>query len=476
MSTSSTESNEILLTTHTDLPVVAVVGRPNVGKSTLVNRILGRRAAIVEERPGVTRDRREYPAEWRGQHFVVVDTGGWLATDDPLAAKVTVQAEKAMRAADLLLVVVDVTTGITDEDERVAAVIRRLGVPHLLCANKVDNDARINESWELMGLGLGDPITISALHGRKTGDLLDRILDELGLDTKHAATARDDDFDSDQNVDELWEILDRPEPEKRGRGAGDMTASVALIGRPNVGKSTLFNRLVNDERAVVHDMPGTTRDTVDTVIESEAGPLRLLDTAGLRRKSRVDDSTEYYSLVRTLQAIDTADVAVLVIDATSGVTHQDQRLAERIDAAGTAIVVLMNKWELLDAEGRASVTEQVTDKLAFIGYAPVLKGSALTGKGIHKLLPAVDHALEAYRVRIPTRALNKVIQAAQHSHPAPGARVLYATQGATDPPTFTLFASKALPQTYLRYLERMIREAFDMGPTPMKLRVRRRTG
>jgi GTP-binding protein len=237
----------------------------------------------------------------------------------------------------------------------------------------------------------------------------------------------------------------------------------------------LFNRLIGDDRAVVHDLPGTTRDTIDTVVDTDGGPIRFIDTAGMRRRSRIDEGTEYYSLVRALQAVDRADVALLVIDATEGVTAQDQRLAERIDAAGCPIVVLLNKWELLDADDRAALTRQVGRKLHFAGDAVVLKISALSGKGVHKLLPALTDAIDAYHTRVPTRRVNEVIRAAQASQPAPhGGRVLYATQGAADPPTFTLFANKELPQTYLRFLERKLREAFDLGATPIKLRVRRR--
>jgi GTP-binding protein len=251
---------------------------------------------------------------------------------------------------------------------------------------------------------------------------------------------------------------------------------VALVGRPNVGKSTLFNRLIGEERAVVHDLPGTTRDTVDTVVETEDGPIRFVDTAGMRRKAKIDEGTEYYSLVRALQAVDQSDVALLVIDATVGVTAQDQRLAERIDAAGSPIVVLLNKHELLpDAEARADLDWQVSEKLRFIGDAPVLKISALTGKGVHKLLPALSMSIEDYHRRVPTRRVNEVIRAAQQAQPAPhGVKVLYATQAATDPPTFTLFANREVPPTYLRYLERRLRESFDLGATPIKMRVRKR--
>ena len=439
-------------------PTVAIVGRPNVGKSTLVNRVIGRREAIVEENPGVTRDRKLVEAEWVGHEFTLVDTGGWLSRDgESIEAKVSEQSEKAMRDADLVLFVVDTTVGITDEDDRVAQLLRRLGRPVMVVANKVDSDRRELDMWEFTRLGLGDPWPVSALHGRGTGDLLDEVVKRLEFPE---VTDNDDDDDDDELVDV----------------ARDVDASVAIAGRPNVGKSTLFNRLIGDERSVVHDQPGTTRDTVDTVVETPEGRIRFVDTAGMRRKSRVDEATEYYSFVRALQAIDGADAALLVIDATEGVTHQDQRLAERIDAAGSPIVIVLNKWDLIaDAELRARLTADVEDRLGFLSYAPLLKVSARTGLGTHKLLPAIGNAVEAYRRRVPTRELNKVIADAQQAHAAPGAKILYATQGATDPPTFTLFSTRTLPAPYLRYLERKIREHFGFGPTPLKMRVRRRS-
>jgi GTP-binding protein len=256
---------------------------------------------------------------------------------------------------------------------------------------------------------------------------------------------------------------------------------VAIVGRPNVGKSTLFNRLVGEERSVVHDMPGTTRDSVDTVVDTAEGRLRFVDTAGMRRKSRIDEGTEYYSLVRALQAVDQADAVLLVVDATEGVTHQDQRLAERVDAAGCACVIVLNKWDKLGVDAREDVLAEMSDRLGFLAYAPVLKTSALSGKNVVRLLPALFQARTEYHRRVPTRALNEVLAAAQAAQPPPiergtRPRILYATQGATDPPTFTLFTTRALPQNYLRYLERKIREAFSIGPTPIKLRVRRRAG
>ena len=444
-------------------PVVAVVGRPNVGKSTLVNRIVGRREAIVEERPGVTRDRKILDAEWVGRAFSVVDTGGWLRTDEALARQVSLQAERAIDEADLVVLVVDGAVGPTDEDAAVAGILRRSPKPVLLAVNKIDDGNREADAWDFTRLGLGDPIPVSALHGRGSGDLLDLIVEQLPPEPE-----------------ETPETPEALSVDDGGLGSPDKPFSVAIVGRPNVGKSTLFNRLVGEERAVVHDAPGTTRDTIDTVVETEDGWLRFVDTAGMRRKSRIDEGTEYYSLVRALQAIDRADAALLVIDATEGVTHQDQRLAERIDASGCAVVVVLNKWDVLNPDDRDDVLAEVADRLAFLSYAPVLKTSALTGRNVPRLLPALFQAREEYHRRVPTRALNEVLQAAQLAQPPPTEhghrpRILYATQGATDPPTFTLFTTRELPAGYLRYLERKIREAFSIGPTPIKLRVRRRS-
>jgi GTP-binding protein len=443
------------------LPVVAIVGRPNVGKSTLLNRIVGRREAIVEEQPGVTRDRKDVDADWLGRRFRLVDTGGWMASGSDLDAKVSAQAERAIADADVVLLVVDVTTGVTEEDAGVAQLLRRSGKPVLLVANKVDDTNREVAVWELLALGLGDPYPVSAIHGRGTGDLLDSVVEHLPATVDEAAVGAG--------------AGDIGDPTGEAGVGVDAALAVAIVGRPNVGKSTLFNQLIGAERAVVHDRPGTTRDSIDTVIETDLGPIRLVDTAGMRRRSKIDEGTEYYSLVRALKAVDEADVALMIIDATEGVTGQDQRLAERIDAAGCPIVLLLNKWELLDADQRAELRWQVGEKLRFVGDAPVLPITALSGKGVHKLFPALANTVDAYHRRIPTARVNAVIQEAQMAHSAPGgARVLYATQGATDPPTFTLFVNRELHRTYLRYLERKLREAFDLGATPVKLRVRRR--
>jgi GTPase len=432
-------------------PTVAVVGRPNVGKSTLVNRIVGKRVTIVEERPGVTRDRKEVEANWNGRDFTVVDTGGWMPKGDDLDDKVSAQSERAIREADLIVFVVDGAVGITEDDDRVAALLRGLDRPVLLVVNKIDHERHELQIWDFMRLGVGEPFGVSALHGRLTGDLLDAIVDRLPPEVGDDGDGSEED--------------------------GERIFGVAIVGRPNVGKSTLFNRLIGDDRAVVHDMPGTTRDTIDTVVDTPDGPVRFIDTAGMRRKSKIDDGTEYYSMVRALQAVDTADVALLVIDATQSVTAQDQRLAERVDAAGCPIVVLLNKWELLtDAEVRANVTRDVERKLHFVDRAPMLKISALSGKGVHKLLPALAASIETYQKRVPTRKVNEVVMTAQAATPAPhGGRILYATQGATDPPTFTLFVNKEISPSYLRYIERRLREEFEFGSTPIKLRVRKRS-
>jgi GTPase len=442
-----------------DLPIVAIVGRPNVGKSTLLNRIVGRREAIVEEKPGVTRDRKEVVGEWQGRSFLLVDTGGWLPGGSDLDSKVSQQSERAIRDAQAVLMVVDAVVGVTEEDSRVADLLRRVKAPVLVAVNKVDSTNRESGVWEFVSLGLGDPYPVSALHGRGTGDLLEALCEVLPEPEPDAAEL------------EAAYLAEHP-----GRPGGDKVFSVALVGRPNVGKSTLFNRLIGDDRSVVHDLPGTTRDSIDTVVDTPDGPVRFVDTAGMRRKARIDEGTEYYSFVRALQSIDTADVALLVIDATVSVTHQDQRLAERIDAAGCPVVVLLNKWETLDAEARVEVTYQVGQKLHFLGESPVLKISALTGKGVNRLLPALADTIDDYHKRVPTRKVNDVIRTAQSAQPGPhGVRVLYAVQGAIDPPTFTLFANKTVPATYLRYLERRLREELDLGSTPIKLRVRQRS-
>ena len=441
------------------LPVAVIVGRPNVGKSTLFNRVIGEQAAIVEDRPGVTRDRKELEANWLGHRFMLVDTGGWMPGGSELDAKVSRQVEAAVRNADLVIFVVDGSVGVTDDDELMASWLRKSAATVMLVVNKADNDRREADRWDFLSLGLGDPYPVSALHGRRAGDLLDEVI------VRMPSSPLSEEYIPNYGLDQEIIPVGEQKPPR-----------VALVGRPNVGKSTLFNRLVGEDRAVVHDMPGTTRDSIDTLVETEDGPVVFVDTAGMRRRSRIDDSAEYYSLVRALRAVDGSDIALFVIDATQGITAQDQRLAERIDAAGCPIVIMLNKWELIDdAEERERIDLEVTRKLYFVDDAPVLKVSALTGKGVHKLRPVLQEAILQYHRRIPTRDVNRVIADAQQRQAAGGGdRVMYALQGATDPPTFTLFVNRELPHTYLRYLERSIREAFNFGSTPLKLRVRKR--
>lgn len=413
---------------------------------------MGEQVAIVEDQPGITRDRFEREAEWLGRRFRVVDTGGWMPKGSDLDDKVSRQVEAAVMEADLVLFAVDSLVGVTEDDAALAAWLRKSGRPVMVVSNKVDSDKREADRWEFLALGLGEPYPVSALHGRKSGDLLDEILKRIGIADEVG------DASSDKKLSDLPKV-----------------PRISIVGRPNVGKSTLFNRLVGEDRSITHDMPGTTRDAIDTMVETDDGPVVFVDTAGMRRKSKVDDSAEYYSFVRALRAVDESDIALLVIDASEGVTSQDQRLAERIDAAGCPVVVVLNKWELLDEDGREDIESEMSRKLYFIGDAPVLKVSALTGKGVHKLRPVLHETIVQYHKRVPTTDVNRVIAEAQQKQPAgSGARVLYALQGAVDPPTFTFFVNHELPQPYLRYLERCIREKFEFGSTPIKIRVRKR--
>lgn len=432
---------------------VVIVGRPNVGKSTLFNRFLGEQAAIVEDHPGVTRDRNTREVEWCGRHFDAVDTGGWMPGGSVLDSKVSRQVETAAREADLVLFLVDATVGLNDDDEAIAAWLRTTSRPILLVANKVDNPNAESDLWQFLSLGLGDALPVSAIHGRKSGDLLDSIIDQLEI-----------------VADEV------PVGGAYVRDPETKEPRVAIVGRPNVGKSTLFNRLVGEERSIVHDLAGTTRDAIDTRVQTTDGPIVFVDTAGMRRRSKVEPGTEYYSIIRALRAVDESDIALLVIDATEGVTSQDQRLAERVDASGCPIVLVLNKWELVDADRREVIEIELQRKLYFMGDSPIVRLSALTGKNVHRLQPLLTDAITNYHRRVPTKDVNRVLAAAQQQQPAgQGARVLYALQGAADPPTFTLFVNRELPQTYLRYLERSIREAFEFGSTPIKLRVRTRS-
>src|SRR6478735_4909594 len=443
------------------LPTVVIIGRPNVGKSTLFNRVVGHQEAIVEDRPGITRDRKDHEAEWLDIPFPVVDTAGWMPGGDALEAKVSRQVEAAVKEADVVLFVVDASVGLTDDDQTIANWIRRTHTPVIVVANKADNERRENEMWEFMSLGLGEPVPVSALHGRRAGDLLDLVLEQFSDEARRPPAYDEDDPWPDDADEEPTEEAAPPR--------------VAIVGRPNVGKSTLFNRLVGADRAVVHDLAGTTRDSIDTLVDTDDGPIVFVDTAGMRRKAKIHDPAEYYSFVRALRAIDDADIALVVIDATVGVTAQDQRLAERVDAAGCPTVIVLNKWDLVGTEERLEVLGEVRRMLGFVGEAPVLKISALTGKNVEKLHPLLTEAISQYHTRVPTRDVSKVIAAAQQRNPAPhGAKILYAVQGAIDPPTFTLFVNREIGRPYLRFIERAIRDEFDLGSTAMKIRVRKR--
>ena len=447
--------------TEQELATVVIIGRPNVGKSTLFNRIVGSQQAIVEDRPGITRDRKELAAEWLDVPFRVVDTGGWMPGGDDLDAKISRQVEAAVKDADVVLFVVDASVGLTDDDQTIANWIRRSKTEVIVVANKADNERRETEMWEFMSLGIGEPVPVSALHGRRAGDLLDIVLERFPEHLRLPVAPAID----------PW----APDPDLEVEAPAESVPRVAIVGRPNVGKSTLFNRLVGEDRAVVHDMAGTTRDSIDTLVETEGGPVVFIDTAGMRRKGKIDDSAEYYSFVRALRSIDDADVALLVIDATVGVTAQDQRLAERVDSAGCPIVLILNKWDLVGTEERLEVQAEVKRMLAFVADQSVLKISALSGKNVDKLHPRLHEAISQYHTRVPTKDVNKVIAAAQQRQPAGGgAKIMYAVQGAIDPPTFTLFVNREIPQHYLRYIERTIREEFGLGSTALKLRVRKR--
>jgi GTPase len=436
---------------------VAVVGRPNVGKSTLVNRILGRRAAITQEQPGVTRDRVTYEAEWTGRRFELVDTGGFQPRATGLQAWVVAQAERAMAEADLLLLVVDATVGITEEDAAVAARLRRGEPPVLLVANKVDSEAVEAQVGDLWSLGLGEPIPVSALHGRGSGDLLDAIVERLG----------------DGRADAGTRLAERE--------AEPPVPALAIVGRPNVGKSSLLNRLAGAELAIVDPAPGTTRDTVDSTVERDGRRYRLVDTAGMRRSIQHAEGADYFAFVRSLEAVDRADVALLVLEAPAGVAEQDQKVAVRAAEAGCGLVLVANKWDLMDEEARRRFDLDLQRKLYFVDWAPLLRTSARTGRGVEKVWGLVDGVLAERSRRIPTAALNQWLgQATEHTPPPPvrgrTVKVRYATQARVAPPELVLFATGQLTPSYRRYLEKDLRRTFGFQGTPLRLVVRVRTG
>ncbi len=438
------------LTARQRLPRVAVVGRPNVGKSTLVNRILGARVTIVEEKPGVTRDRTEHLAEWRARPFLVVDTGGWEHQATGMAARIVEQAEQAVADADVVLFVVDATVGPLEDDERYARLLRRSDVPTLLVANKVDGDKQEALIHELYPLGLGEPHGVSARHGRGIGDLLD------------ATTAR-------------LPAEATPPPDE------SLVPRVAIVGKPNVGKSSLFNRLLGEERAIVDAVPHTTRDAIDTMIEIDGRPWVFVDTAGMRRRYRQGEDTELYSVDRTRRAVEDADVVLFVVDASEPLGEQDQRLAALLRDAGCGVVLVCNKWDLLDEERREDLERELDRLLSFARWAPRVNVSAVSGRGVRRLLPQLATVWENHGRRIPTRELNRVIGEAveEHAPPRHGNRQLkirYATQPEVRPPRVVLFVNGRLPQGYLRYLERVLRERYDLTGVPLAIEDRPRDG
>ncbi|HEX2857063.1 MAG TPA: ribosome biogenesis GTPase Der [Propionibacteriaceae bacterium] len=430
-------------------PVVAVVGRPNVGKSTLVNRILGRREAVVQDVPGVTRDRVMYDAEWSGREFVLVDTGGWASDATGLGAQIAEQAELAISMADAVLFVVDATVGTTDEDEAVVQVLRRSKKPVVLAANKVDDQRGEAEAASMWNLGLGQPWPVSALHGRGSGDLLDAILDAL----PDAPAASFDEVGGPRRV--------------------------AIIGKPNVGKSSLLNKLAGQQRVVVSDMSGTTVDPVDELVEIGGEVYTLIDTAGIRRRVKEAQGHEFYASLRTQSAIERAEVCVVVIDASESISDQDLRILSMVEEAGRALVIAYNKWDLTDEERRHYLDREIERDLHHFAWAPTVNISALTGRNVDKLGRAITTALDGWETRISTGKLNAFLGrlAASHPHPVRGGkqpRILFGTQAQNCPPTFVMFTSGLLDPQYERYIERRLREDFGFVGTPVHVNTRAR--
>jgi GTP-binding protein len=431
-------------------PILAVVGRPNVGKSTLVNRIIGRREAVVEDKPGVTRDRVSYDANWNGRAFTVVDTGGWDPDAEGLAERISAQAEVAVTLADAVLFVVDATVGITDADEAVVKVLRKSGRPVILAANKVDDQRTEAEAFGLWNLGLGEPFPVSALHGRGSGDMLDAILAAL--------------------------------PETPQESIGQQLGGprrIAIIGRPNVGKSSLLNKLAGEDRVVVDDASGTTVDPVDELVEMGGKVWKFIDTAGIRKRVKTASGHEYYASLRTATAMERAEVAVLVIDGSQSISEQDMRIIQTVRESGRALVICFNKWDLVDDERRYYLEREYERELVQVQWAPRINVTARTGWHIDRLVPAIEKALEGWETRITTGMLNAFLGrlVAEHPHPVRGGRqprILFGTQPQTSPPTFALFTSAKLDAGYERFIERRLREEFGFVGTPIVLQVRPR--
>lgn len=432
--------------------MVAIVGRPNVGKSTLFNRLVGGRIAIVEDVPGVTRDRLYHDTDWQGYEFTLVDTGGITDKPEGLETEVRKQAEQALSEADVILFLVDAREGLTADDFAIADILRRAERPVILVANKVDNFEDLSILQEFYRLGLGDPFPISAAHGLNIGELLDKIV----------------------------ELLPRKIEEESRQGT-----RVAIVGRPNVGKSSLVNRLLGEERVIVSEIPGTTRDAIDTYFRRGDKEYILIDTAGIRRRSRILETTERYSVQRAFKAIDRADVVLLVLDATEGVTEQDKKIAGYGHQRGKGAIIVVNKWDLIpkDSHTLDHYRKGVLQELYFMDYAPVLFISALTGQRVHQVLPTVDEVIAQARHRVSTGLLNSVIQESVLLTPPPtvkgrAAKIYYATQVDVQPPTFVFFVNdpEAIHFSYRRYLENQLRQAFGFQGTPLRLIFRAKGG
>ena len=430
------------------LPVLAVIGRPNVGKSTLVNRVLGRRAAVVQDTPGVTRDRVSYPAEWAGRRFTIVDTGGWEVDVAGLDAAVAAQAEIAVNMSDAVMLVVDAQVGITETDARIVQMLRKSGKPVVLAANKVDSPAQEGDAAALWNLGLGEPYPVSALHGRGSGDVLDAAMAILPEVSAVAGPVRDDDLHR-----------------------------IALVGRPNVGKSSLLNSIARAARVVVNEVAGTTRDPVDEVLELDGRRWVFVDTAGIRRRVKQARGADYYAVLRTQGAIEKAEVAVILLDASEPITEQDVRVIQQAVDAGRALVLVNNKWDLVDEERQKMLAWETEHDLAHVAWAPHINLAARTGWHTNRLVRALDTALEGWTTRIPTGRLNAFLGELQSAtpHPLRGGkqpRILFATQVQTAPPRIVVFSTGFLDAGYRRFIERRLREEFGFVGTPVQIGVR----
>ncbi|WP_278237340.1 ribosome biogenesis GTPase Der [Isoptericola sp. AK164] len=429
------------------LPVLAVVGRPNVGKSTLVNRILGRREAVVEDTPGVTRDRVTYAAEWSGTDFTLVDTGGWEVDVAGMESKVAEQAEVAIDLADAVVFVVDAQVGATATDERVVELLRRSGKPVILCANKVDGPSGEADAAALWALGLGEPMPVSALHGRGLGDMLDAVLEVL------------------------------PDESARGELRPEGPRRVALVGRPNVGKSSLLNKLAGAERVVVDSTAGTTRDPVDELVEIKGIPYWFVDTAGIRRRVHQTRGADFYASLRTQAAIEKAEIAVVLVDSSTPLTEQDLRVISQTVDAGRALVIAYNKWDLMDDDRRHFLEREIDKELVQVTWAPRINVSARTGWHTDRLVRALETSLASWDTRIPTGRLNGFLGelVSAHPHPVRGGkqpRILFATQASTRPPRFVIFATGFIEAGYRRFIERRLREEFGFEGSPIRISVR----